>query len=150
MPNDFFGINCLFGQNIRREYARTLRSRAELIILDNKDLLRLMEVNFEFSEKWMAMYVKRILQLEERALALTERPAKERFARFLTDLIQRAGRHDGKDWFYNSQLTQEEIGAYIGTGRQTITEILTDMKSKNILTYSWGKFWVHNLNGLQA
>ena len=148
-PDEFLGLNGLFGQSVRREYARSLRSKAQLVVFQNADLRRLMEVNFDFAEKILELAAQQILHLEKRTVELTEHTANTRFVSFLLERLEKESSFDGRDWFYDSQITQEEIGAYIGTGRQTVTEILTDLKSKNILTYNWGKFWVHDLEALK-
>ncbi|MEO1258655.1 MAG: Crp/Fnr family transcriptional regulator [Bacteroidota bacterium] len=149
LPDDFFGINGLLGQPVHRAYARSLRSPVELCIFNNADLRRLMEVNFDFAEKILTLAAQKTIHLEQRTVDISTRSAMERLSTFITNQIEEEGEFDGQDWFYNSEITQEEIGAYIGTGRQTVTEILTELKAKNILTYNWGKFWVHDLDGLK-
>ena len=150
LPNHFFGVNGLLGQPVHRAYARSLRSPVELCIFNSADLRRLMEVNFDFAEKVLALVADKTIRLEQRAVDISARSALERLSAFIREQLQQEGTFDGQDWFYNSEITQEEIGAYIGTGRQTVTEILTELKQKNILTYNWGKFWVHDLEGLEA
>ncbi len=148
-PSEIFGIDGLLGQTTRREYARALRSKVSVAIFQNADLHRLMEVNFEFAEKLLELAARQIRRFEKRAIDLTEQTADTRFVNFLLERLEKEGSFDGSNWFYDSQITQEEIGAYIGTGRQTVTEILTELKSKNILIYNWGKFWIHDLEGLK-
>ena len=148
-PGELFGINGLFGQTTHREYARTLRTKVEVIIFKNADLRRIMEVNFGFAEKLMRLAAQKAVALEQRSIAITFQSANERLLRFLLGRLEKEGERKGPDWFYDSQITQEELGAYIGTGRQTVTEILTELQSKNVLTYNWGKFWVHDREGLE-
>lgn len=146
---DWFGLHGLFGQTERREYARVLRSKAQVAIFEKNDFQRLMEVNFDFAEKVLTLTAQKAIAVEQRSLDMTTMSALSRLARFLLKQIEKEGVEDAKGWFYNSQITQEEIGAYIGTGRQTVTEILGELAAKNILTYNWGKFWVHDLGGLR-
>lgn len=149
VPNEFFGLAGLLGQPTRREFARTLRTKAKVIIINNVDLNRLMETNFDFAEKILHLTASKIRQMEQRSVDQFRQPAPVRFASFLIEQLEKIGQQTGADLFYNSQLTQEEIGAYIGTGRQTVTEILTELKAKKILTYNWGKFWVHDMERLK-
>lgn len=149
IPDEFFGIEGLLGQPTHRAYARSLRSPIELMVFKNADLLRLMEINFEFAANILELTAQKTIQLEQRATDISTKSAIVRLSAFILNQLKQLGKFDGKDWFYNSEITQEEIGAYIGTGRQTVTEILTELKSKNILTYNWGKFWVHDLEGLR-
>jgi len=146
--HDFFGLNGIVGQQVRREYARTLRSPAEILVLKNSDIQMLMEVNFDFSEKIMTLAANKTLHVEHRISSLYEKSAQARFNLFLLKMIEQEGQFDGENWLLNSQLTQEEIGAYIGTGRQTVTEILNELKSKNILNYNWGRFTVFDIGRL--
>ncbi len=146
---DFFGLNGILGQEARREYARTLRTASKVMVIENSDLQILMEVNFGFSKKIMELAANKTKQMEQRISAVFEKSALTRFTDFLANMLEKEGRFDGKDWLLNSQLTQEEIGAYIGTGRQTVTEILNDLKSKKILTYNWGRFTIHEIEKLR-
>ncbi len=148
-PGSFFGLKGLLGQPVRREFARTLRSRAKVLVFKNADLRSLMEANFCFSQQILALATAQTLQYEKRTVAQFTVPAPARMAAFLLAVVQQFGKQNGREWYYDSQLTQEEIGAFIGTGRQTVTEILTELKAKRILTYNWGKIWVHDLEKLR-
>lgn len=148
-PGDFFGIEGLAGGKLRGAHARTLRSPAEVVVIPNGALKMLFETNFDLASKVISYISCNTKHVEERIISMTERNALTRFTSFLARMISKCGRFDGKDWYLNSQLTQEEIGAYIGTGRQTVTEILNELKSKNILTYHWGRFKVHRLDQLK-
>ncbi|MEZ4957740.1 MAG: Crp/Fnr family transcriptional regulator [Saprospiraceae bacterium] len=139
----------LVGQPTRREFARTLRTKTKVVVLNNADIYRLMEANFDFAQKILGLAAAQIRQVEQRSINHFLQPAPARLAAFLIEQLEKIGQQTGPDLFYNSQLTQEEIGAYIGTGRQTVTEILTELKTKKILTYNWGKFWVHDLERLR-
>jgi CRP-like cAMP-binding protein len=149
VPNEFFGLAGLVGQPTRREFARTLRTKTKVVVLNNADIYRLMEANFDFAQKILGLAAAQIRQVEQRSINHFLQPAPARLASFLIEQLEKIGQQTGPDLFYNSQLTQEEIGAYIGTGRQTVTEILTELKAKKILTYNWGKFWVHDLERLR-
>lgn len=149
VPHEFFGLTGLLGQPTRREFARTLRTKAKVVMLKNADLYRLMEANFDFAERVFGLAAAKIRKVEQRSINHFLQPAPARFASFLMEQLEKSGQQSGADLFYNSQLTQEEIGAYIGTGRQTVTEILTELKTKKILTYNWGKFWIHDLERLK-
>ena len=145
---DFFGLKGLFGEATFREHARTLRTTTVLVKFNIQDLLRLAEVNFEFTQKIMDMVWQELLFLEKRTSTFTELSARDRFKKFLKEMTKREGQYDGKEWFFNSQLTQAEIGSYIGTGRQTVTEILNEFRQKGILRYEWGRFFVQDLEAL--
>ena len=97
----------------------------------------------------MKLTAQKTRYLENRISSIFEKSALNRFADFLLKMIEKEGHFDGINWFLNSQLTQEEFGAYIGTGRQTVTEILNELKSQEILTYNWGKIWIHNIDKLR-
>ena len=148
LKRDFFGLKGLFGESTFREQARTLRTAANLVKFNIRDLRRLAEVNYDFAHQIMGLVWQELLFLEKRASSLTELSARDRFKTFLKEMCKREGQFDGKEWFFNSQLTQAEIGSYIGTGRQTVTEILNEFREKGILRYEWGRFFVPDLDAL--
>ena len=147
--NSIFGLNGLLGQPVHEEFARTLRSKTIVASFSNSDLNRLMEVNCDFTEKIMRITALKSLQYEQRYVDFSVLSACARFIKFLLKRLEMEGEQEEKSWFYDSEITQEEIGAYIGTGRQTVTEILASLKSKNILEYRWGKFRIHDINQLK-
>lgn len=55
VPNEFFGLAGLVGQPTRREFARTLRTKTKVVVLNNADIYRLMEANFDFAKKYSAL-----------------------------------------------------------------------------------------------
>lgn len=147
--NDLFGLKGLFEKNGIIESVRTLRTPVSCIKFNVGDLKRLAEVNFEFAQILMRTVWNELRELEKRTNTLTQLSARERFAKFLWEMTEKEGVFDGKEWFFNSQLTQAEIGAYIGTGRQTVTEILNEFREKEILRYSWGRFFVQKREALK-
>ena len=80
----------------------------------------------------------RILETNKRILAIHTEEATERVLTFLNEMVFQWGQKIGEEWFINHQLTQEEIGAYVGAGRQVVTDVLTRLKHQNIIQYSRG------------
>jgi len=148
--NEFFGFKGLFEKQLFNEYARTLRTSVSVIKFPTHDVRRLCEVNQQFTLKLMSLIGEEVHFYEKRTYAVSELSARARFARFLMDMTQKEGSFDGTEWFFNSQLTQAEIGAYIGTGRQTVTEILNDFKEQGIIRYTWGKFFIQQIDSLKG
>lgn len=149
LPKDFFGLKELFNHS-SSDTVHTLRTPVSFVKLDGRDLRRLVEVNHDFAHSLMNLVWRELLFFEERTIKLNELSARERFADFLVEMTEREGEFNGKEWFVNSQLTQADIGAYIGTGRQTVTEILNEFREKKILRYAWGRFFVEKLEALKG
>ena len=146
---DIFGLNGLINLPTYNEFSSTLRSPTTIVSFLVADLQKIMEIDFRYAEKVMRVLACRTVRLEKRFTDFAVLLATARFVRFLTENIEKEGHFEGDDLFYDSEITQEEIGAYIGTGRQTVTEILAELKSRNILEYNWGKFKVQNINELK-
>lgn len=146
---DFFGAKALLEHSARGEFARTLRNEAVLLFLPNFEVNNLMAVNFEFSEKVFGLVGRELIFMEERAADITGLSARERFIKFVLRMVERFGKWEGGVCSFNSQLTQEEIGTYIGTGRQTVTELLGEFQSKGLLEYSWGRFFIQKMDDLR-
>ena len=85
---------------------------------------------------------------EVRMLALTE-SASERLGVFLLDVCAKHGTPTDDGSRLRMNLTQEEIAQQIGTTRETVSRILSDLKSKKIITQRGSMLVVHDSAALE-
>jgi CRP/FNR family transcriptional regulator len=96
----------------------------------------------QLSEKYHAA------QREIRSLGLSQTTG-EKLARLLLDWCDRTGEATAKGHRLTVLLTHEEIGQMIGTTRETVTRLLSDMKRKKIIDVKGSSFFVQQRDHLQ-
>lgn len=97
----------------------------------------------QLSEKYHAA------QREIRSLGLSQTTG-EKLARLLLNWCDRSGETTAKGLRLTVLLTHEEIAQMIGTTRETVTRILSDMKRKKIIEVKGSSLFVQRMEQLQG
>lgn len=97
----------------------------------------------QLSEKYHAA------QREIRSLGLSQTTG-EKLARLLLNWCEKAGDQTGKGMRLTVLLTHEEIAQMIGTTRETVTRLLSDMKRRKIIDVKGSSVFVQRLDQLQG
>ena len=84
---------------------------------------------------------------EIRTLGLTSSPS-EKFAKLLLSWSDNAG-HSTDASHITLTLTHEEIAEMIGTSRETVTRVLSDLKRKQFIQVRGAKFVLQNRPALE-
>lgn len=74
--------------------------------------------------------------------------AEERIIQVIKDLGYRLGKKFGDETLLKLPLTHEEIAMLTDTSRQTVTMVLSSLKSQNKINYSRGRILFRNLDSL--
>lgn len=149
LPGDIFGEHGLYKLEERNEFAWTLQDEVQLYVIQLKDLRRLMIENFDFTLQLFKIITEQIQQAEKRVVSFSVQHARWRVINFLQEMVKTQGQKIGFEWLIRHQMTQEEIGAYTGTGRQAVTETFSKFKAENIIHYSRGRILIRDLARLK-
>ena len=122
---------------------------SQLNFIKREDFLRFMSVNAEacmhtaqqLSEKYHAA------QREIRSLGLSQTTG-EKLAKLILDWCSREGDETPKGIRLKVLLTHEEIAQMIGTTRETVTRLLSDMKRRKIIDVKGSTVLVQDKNQL--
>jgi CRP-like cAMP-binding protein len=97
------------------------------------DFFRQLEGNAQFSQALMQLLSKALGEAEERMLHLSYKPVRERLAEALL-LLMRTYRTLGELQPFTMSISREDLGALMGTTKETTTRMLSEFKEEGILT----------------
>ena len=149
-PGEVLGVSATILGKPYEVSAETLEP-AQLNFIKREDFLRFMNVNAEacmhtaqqLSEKYHAA------QREIRALGLSQTTG-EKLAKLILDWCTREGDETPKGVRLKVLLTHEEIAQMIGTTRETVTRLLSDMKRRKIIDVKGSTLLVVDKNQLES
>ncbi len=148
-PGEVLGVSATILGKPYEVSAETLEP-SQLNFIKRDDFLRFLSANAEasmhtvqqLSEKYHAA------QREIRSLGLS-RTTGEKLAKLLLDWCAREGETTAKGIRFKVLLTHEEIAQMIGTTRETVTRLLSDLKRKKVIDVKGSTLIVLQKNDLE-
>jgi CRP-like cAMP-binding protein len=96
--------------------------------------------------KWMGL---RIMRLERKIELLTFKDVRTRIIEFLKDAAAYKGKPVGSEVMIKTKLTHSDIAKLTGTSRQTVSEILNQMRSEDQIYFERGKILIRDVQSLK-
>lgn len=145
---DLFGELTLETDDKDNEYAKVLSDDVAIcsfLLSDFEDLL-LRNPNLALSyTKFVGLKMKRI---KNSYANLISKDAKTRLYQFLKDWAEKEGVVDGKSVAIENYLTQSDIAQIICTSRQTATQLLNEMETNHLLSYTRKEIIIQDITQL--
>ena len=116
-PGDFVGEGGLAGQSLRISTA-TATSLASLLVIDLKEMIRVLHTEHEFSDRFISYMLKRNIRIEEDLIDQLFNSSEKRLARTLL-LLARYGKQDRPQWVL-PKVSQETLAGMVGTTRSRV------------------------------
>ncbi len=138
-PGDFFGQFILERQSLGGEFAQAIKSDISLCSFTTEKFVELLKKNPALSLKYTKLVGWRLRKFENRLINIIQNDTKSRLIIFMQDLLYKTQGDKPflqKDLVIPNYLTQEEISRLIGSSRQTVTTLLTELKDEGLLDYS--------------
>ena len=146
---EVFGELSLVGVEKRRDYALAMEDTMICILsaTQMKDLIRdYSPLNLFF----MRLLGSRALEMEQRLESLVFKDSRTRIIDFLLELAKKKGKPVGYETLVRRFMTHQEIANLTATSRQTVTTILNELRSENILTFNRRRLLIRDLDRLAA
>ncbi len=147
-PGEIFGEKVLIGQSQRRDYAQALEE-TEVCIMSKDKMKTLFREHSQLYIFIMNLIGNRALAIEKRLESLVFKDSRSRIIEFLLEIRKNKGERVGYEWVVRKFLTHQEIANLTATSRQTVTTVLNDLKSHNILTFNRKRLLIRDLARLQ-
>ncbi len=144
---EVFGEMTLTGEDQRRNFAQAME-HTKLCVLSVQQMRSLIRDHSSLSLFFMKMLGSRMLEMEKRLESLVFKDSRTRVIEFLYDLAKQKGQRVGYEWVVRKFLTHQEIANLTATSRQTVTTVLNEMESKNILTYDRRRLLIRDMESL--
>lgn len=142
---EIFGEKVLAGANQRRDYAQALES-TEICVMTKQEMQQLFKEHNPLTLFLMKLIGSRALKMEKRLESLVFKDSRSRIVEFLVDLNQEKGQRVGYEWVVRNFITHQEIANLTATSRQTVTTVLNELKSKDILTFNRKRLLIRDLD----
>jgi len=139
-PGDFFGEGCLAGQQIRMGTATAIMP-TRLLVIERKEMARLLHTEYEFSDRFMAYVLSRNIRIEEDLVDQLFNSSEKRLARTLL-LLASYGKEPHPERTL-PKVSQEMLAEMIGTTRSRVNFFMNRFKKMGFIRYNGG-LQVHN------
>lgn len=138
-PGDFFGQYIFEKNSLDGEFAKAVKTDISLCSFTIEKFVQLLKKNPSLSVRYSKLVGLRMRKFENRFLNIIQKDTRERLLLFMRDILVelRGSRSLINDSIeVPNYLTQEEIAQLIGSSRQTVTTMLSQLKEEAILEYS--------------
>ena len=98
----------------------------------------------------MKIMGSRVLEMEKRLESLVFKDSRTRIVEFLQELARKKGQRVGYEVVVRKFITHQEIANLTATSRQTVTTVLNELRSKNILTFNRRRLLIRDMDRLTA
>lgn len=133
--HDIFGEN-VFMEKRRSEYAEAIKD-STLIALDTNTIKNLLTKNSQFANKITEVIIERINNLEQRMKNFIFMKAHKRISHFLKQTALARGIKIGmEEILINHGMSHKDISFLTDTSRQTVTRVLAELKTANLIHFS--------------
>lgn len=146
---EVFGEMALAGENERKEFAEVMDDDTKICMLSIDELKSLMIKDGDLSlriMKWMGL---RLRKLERKVELLVFRDARTRVVEFLKDAACWKGKPVGHEVMIKTKLTHSDIAKLTATSRQTVNEVLNQLRSEDQIYMERGKILIRDLENLK-
>jgi len=147
-PTVLFGESSLSTNCVRSSFAKSMDPDVRYLLIDVKSFKELMKSNFEFNLKVVESLGNKISNVESRLESLVLDDARTRIVDYIKDNANKYGRKVGYEMLLKHSLTQQDIGNFTGTSRQTVTSVLNDLKSTNQIHFKRKSILIRDLETL--
>ncbi len=140
-PGDVFGEVALLDGRARTADAVAAED-CELFVLRRKDFLDFVRTDIHLAMKLIEFLCERIRWASERMEEVTFLPVHVRMARRLVGLAQ--------DFGNDLQITQSELGEFVGASREHVCRQLQTWRRKGVVSVSRGRIVIKDFDRLYA
>ena len=146
---EVFGELAILSHNERRDYAIAME-RTEICEISKDNLTSLFREHNPLFLFMMNLIGNRALEMEKRLESLVFKDSRSRIIEFLVDLNSKKGQRVGYEWVVRKFITHQEIANLTATSRQTVTTVLNELTTKNIITFNRKRLLIRDLDQLKS
>ena len=144
---EVFGELSMIGEEKRRDFAYAMED-STACVLTSDEMSKLMKDHSSISMFFMKIMGSRVLEMENRLESLVFKDSRSRIVEYLLDLVKRRGQRVGYEWVVRKFITHQEIANLTATSRQTVTTVLNELRTKELITFNRKRLLVRDLENL--
>ena len=148
-PGEIFGELSLAGEGNREDFAQALDSQVVICAMSVKDMEELMESNSAMGLKVTKLIGYRLKKLERKLRSLIFKDARTRIVEFIHEMAEERGTKVGDETLIMHHLTHQDIANLTASSRQTVTTVLNELRSANVINFERKRILVRDLQKLK-
>ncbi len=146
---EVFGELSMIGEDKRRDFAYAMED-VSLCSINASDMKSLMKSHGGISMFFMKIMGSRVLEMENRLESLVFKDSKSRIIEYMINEINKNGQRVGYEWVLRNFITHQEIANLTATSRQTVTTVLNELRSDNIIAFNRKRLLVRDLDKMKG
>jgi len=146
---EVFGELAMIGEDKRRDYAIAVED-TKLCAISADEMKNLIKDHSSLSMFFMKMMGSKVIEMENRLESLVFKDSRSRIVEYLVDLVEKNGQRVGYEWVVRSFITHQEIANLTATSRQTVTTVLNELRTDEIITFNRKRLLVRDADKLKA
>jgi CRP-like cAMP-binding protein len=146
-PGEIFGEMAAVGVEKRRDYAQALVD-TQVCVMTREVMDKLFIERHPFMKYILKLVGSRALEMEKRLESLVFKDSRSRIIEFLVDLTDKKGQRVGFEHVVRNFMTHQEIANLTATSRQTVTTLLNDLRSQNLITFDRRRLLIRDIDAL--
>ncbi len=148
-PGEVFGEMAYLGEGERTDIAMTVEP-SYICAINKDDFSEFIEENPKLNLKLTRIIGLKLKSYSERIEDLVFKDAKQRVVSFITKLADDNGKKVGDQIFVKPFLKHQDIADLTACARQTVNDVLTDLREKKIIDFDRKKLIVNNIEKLKS
>ncbi len=146
---EVFGELSIIDQEMRNDFAESMDADTALCLIHIDEVNHLMHTESDMSIRIIKWIGLRLVRLERKIELLTFRDARTRVIEFLKDAAAFKGKPIGTETLIKTRLTHADIAKLTGTSRQTVSEVLNNLRAEDQIYFERGKILIRDVNELR-
>lgn len=131
---EVFGELALVSDGKRNEFAQAMED-TEVCIVKKEDIPLLFRERPAFMQFFLRLFGNRILTMENRLERLVFKDSRSRIIDYLIELADHKGERVGFEIVVRRFMTHQELANMTATSRQTVTTVLNELRSKELIKF---------------
>lgn len=144
---ELFGELAILGKQRHNEFAQALDD-SEIYALPIELVRNLMQRDNQLNIELTQLVGERLVQAQNRLESQLFRDTRSRIIEFIRDLAVKHGQKVGFDTLVKRFFTHQDIANITGTSRQTVTTILNELRTDNLIYFNRRKLLVRDIEKL--
>ncbi len=148
-PGEIFGELSIAGEERRSDFAQAIDANTTVCPMTIDDMQELMKANQALSLRIFKLMGLRLKRVERKLESLVFKDARSRVIDFIREMAEDRGQKVGYEMLIKTKFTHKDIASLTGTSRQTVTTILNDLKSQNVINFDRRRILVRDMEKLK-
>ncbi len=144
-----FGELGLLGKEQRSEFAQTMEA-CEYYCIPLEEVQKVMSTNLQFNVHLTQLVGDKLIRAQKRLESQLFKDTRTRVIEFLRDLAKENGVPIGYELLVRRFFTHQEIANFTGASRQTVTTILNELRSQNLIYFDRSKLLIRDIDEFSA